>query len=635
MGYGRGGDAGRGAGRSEARAARGGRPEARQALQARGDAGELSRTALSCDGRGYPSLKSLAGTYRLGDMELRVDHVQGDPFASPSRLSVFVPMEVAGFPGGLWDRPHRARALADLLLRRMGRSLAQASRQVGGSGKSGVLSTAACPGPEVLERSACSVGPRGVLLRLEAGLPAHGRTVDGRGVERILCSLVPGCARGSLLASSLAEGEARAAVDLADDQLFVRGELERLGLVAFVADGSVLPRESGVSSLPMPGALPFSSPDSLRVTLDLPHRGPTPGMGVPRGVTLVVGGGYHGKTTLLRALQEGVYDHVAGDGRELVLTDDTAFKLRAEDGRRVTDVDVSPFISRLPGAAGAPRDTSRFSTHDASGSTSQAASLVEAVDAGARVLLVDEDTCASNFMVRDALMASVVSRDHEPITPFVERVRELWERRGVSSVIVAGSSGAFFFVADAVLQMDRYRARDITREARAACEAHPADRPRTAPAARSWEDGADEEPGAPRLLRLGRGVGGRGAGRPCGEGGRGRGDGRGAARPSRGDGRVKVRAHGLDQVEVGPLQADLRLVEQLVDPDQVQALGQMLRWALTGPGLSGRAVSRVEDDVWAQVSRAGLAGLSGGDPGCRLALPRPLELDACLNRLRG
>ncbi|WP_270575575.1 ABC-ATPase domain-containing protein, partial [Candidatus Collinsella stercoripullorum] len=269
------------------------------------------------------------------------------------------------------------------------------------------------------------------------------------------------------------------AADLADDRRFVREELARRGLVAFVADGSVLPRESGVSARPMEGARPFTSPESMRVVLDLPHRGPTPGMGVRRGITLIVGGGYHGKSTLLRALQEGVYDHVAGDGRELVVTDAAAVKLRAEDGRPVRETDISLFIGELPDG----RDTARFTTADASGSTSQAAAVVEALDAGSRVLLVDEDTSATNFMVRDALMEAVVSGGDEPITPFVERVRDLWERAGVSCVIVAGSSGAFFSVADTVVQMDRYEARDITDRVRAVCR----------------DLGAPETPRAPRF----------------------------------------------------------------------------------------------------------------------------------------
>ncbi|MEE8717630.1 MAG: ABC-ATPase domain-containing protein [Coriobacteriales bacterium] len=586
----------------------------------------LRRAIVELDRRGYPAYKPLRGGYDFGDFTLSIDHVQGDPFAAPSKLSAFVAADVAGFPREWVDDPYLRRALEDCLVRRLSGELARRSFRARGSGKSGLLATSR-PGPEVIERTACQVVPEGVIARFEAGFPAAGRSILADELVEMLLDLVPRAVRASLMADALPAGMARRAVELADDQRFVRGELERRGLVCFVADGSVLPRESGVSSRPMRDALPFRSPDSLRVTLDLPHRGQTAGMGVPRGVTLIVGGGYHGKTTLLKAIEAGVYDHVAGDGRELVLTDATACKLRAEDGRLVSDVDVSPFIGELPDGT----DTHHFSTLDASGSTSQAASLMEDVQAGARALLVDEDTCAANFMVRDALMQRVVSADHEPITPFVERVRELWERRGVSTVIVAGSSGAFFFVADTVIQMDSYRALDITERVRRACAEAEGDRPRQAPAEGSALSGSDE-PGRDRVVE----AAGASRGRQRRGGARGRG---GQGRPSDGagadEGRVKVRSSGLDEIEVGQARADLRLVEQLVDPEQLDALAQMVRWAAARGLLSGTPVDRVVDEVMEQVGGDGLASVADSCPACGLAMPRTQEVYACLNRLRG
>lgn len=425
---------------------------------------DLQRELERIDRRGYPAYKDLRGQYDFGDFVLSIDHVQGDPFASPSSMSVRVPNEVLHIPAGLWDEAHRRTALEDVLLRRFSRALAACSMRAGGSGKSGVLATTR-PGQEVLARSACEVRGGAVTLRFEAGLPAHGRTVDGRAAAKMLLDFVPECVERTLFVDDGLLDQAWAAVELADDQRAAREQMEASDLVAFVANGSILPRESGVSQRPLKSALAFEAPAEQRVVLDLPHRGKVAGMGIKRGVTLIVGGGYHGKSTLLRALQDGVYNHVAGDGRELVLTDSTAVKLRAEDGRAVSGVDISLFIRDLPDG----RDTSRFSTVDASGSTSQAAATVEACEAGARALLIDEDTSATNFMVRDALMEAVVAREFEPITPFVERVRDLWERAGVSSIIVAGSSGAYFSVADAVLQMDRYRVHDITAHARAVC----------------------------------------------------------------------------------------------------------------------------------------------------------------------
>ncbi len=651
---------------------------------------DLRRRLVAIDRRGYPAYKELRGVYNLGTFELSIDHVQGDPFAAPSELSVFVPMEALGLPLEFMDVPHRRIAVEDLLVRRFAREAARVSCTVGGSGRSGLIATSA-PGPEVLARSACDLYEDGAVLRFVAGFPAHGRSTDARSLARMLLELVPRCVERALTArgpqavgadaavraeavrgrhaergatpDGVAEAwdgdllqAARAAADLADDQAAVRAELRRRGLVTFVADGAVLPRASGVSARPLAGATPFRSPASLRVVLDLPHRGPTPGMGIPRGVTLIVGGGYHGKSTLLKALQEGVYNHVAGDGRELVVTDATAVKLRAEDGRAVQVVDIAPFISNLPDG----RDTRSFSTEDASGSTSQAAGTVEALEAGARVLLMDEDTSATNFMVRDELMEAVVAAEHEPITPFVERVRGLWERRGVSTVLVVGSSGAFFPVADTVLQMDRYEARDVTERVRAVCsgrgirtvaDAAAAGGVRTvagAPeddvavarerdAVRSKVDGGTvpidalgERSGRRLVLRAGTTGGGSRGGWHGGSHAGGR------PRAGAGKDRLKVRVQGRDGFSVGGGSADLRLVEQLVDAEQTAALAQLARLVLERRLLDGsRALVEVVDGLLDELDRDGWEALAGGRAvACGLALPRRQEVFACLNRWR-
>ena len=165
-----------------------------------------------------------------------------------------------------------------------------------------------------------------------------------------------------------------------------------------------------------------------------------------------------------------MYDHISGDGREYVITDGDAVKIRAEDGRSIKGTDISMFINDLPNG----KDTKRFSTADASGSTSQAANVIESMEAGASLFLIDEDTSATNFMIRDELMQRVIHRDMEPITPFIDRIRELYESYGISTVIVAGSSGAYFHVADSIIQMDRYVPKDITDYAKKEAESTPA-----------------------------------------------------------------------------------------------------------------------------------------------------------------
>ncbi len=558
------------------------------------DARDLRHMLDDIDRRGYPAYKGLRGSYAFEGFDLAIDHVQGDPFAAPSSLACCLSHGQAGWPERLFDTPWRRVAFEDFLVRRFARAAARWSHKAGGSGKSGYLGTSR-PGPEVFERSACVVGTRGFEVRFEAGFPAHGRTVDASALARMLFDFVPRMVDEALVCHERDLAQAQAAADLADDQHALREELQARGLVAFIADGSVLPRESGVSSRPMPGARPFVSPESLRVTVELPHRGAVSGMGIRRGVTLIVGGGYHGKSTLLQALQEGVYDHIAGDGRELAVCDASAVKLRAEDRRAVHETDISLFIDNLPNKA----DTRRFSTADASGSTSQAASCVEALEAGAQALLIDEDTSATNFMVRDELMAAVVSCEHEPITPFVERVRDLWEQAGVSSVIVVGSSGAFFSQADVVIQMDDYEALDITGRVREVCAEH----------------GAPEGVRAPGFaLPAARG--------PI------------ALRGCTGQ-RVKVRS-SRDAIQVGEGGADLRLMEQVVDHEQAAALAQMVRYAAERGLLSGRdSIAHIVEAVYAEVAQSGLDVLDAhGSAGCGLALPRPQEFAAALNRWR-
>ena len=396
--------------------------------------------------------------YQFPDYQLFIEHVQGDPFAAPSALRIFVPHSKAKFPERYyWDKCSKV-ALQDALLRRFAEISAKFCYQAKGSGKSGVIQVSHC-GQEVLERTACEITKEGIHIRFFVGFPANGRTINSGELEKILFVYLPKCVEMSLYHRKVPERETEQVICLKEDQRVIREELKKRGLIAFVANGSILPRQSGNSDLPMKDAVPFQSPKSMEITIQLRHRGSITGMGIRKGITLIAGGGYHGKSTLLEALEKGVYDHIAGDGREFVITDDTAWKLRAEDGRKIKDVDISLFINHLPNG----RNTRRFSTLDASGSTSQAANIIEAIEAKSQVLLIDEDTSATNFMVRDEqLMQRVIQKDKEPITPFLERARDLYEKAGISTILVVGSCGSYFYIADQIIQMDNYCPVDIT-----------------------------------------------------------------------------------------------------------------------------------------------------------------------------
>ena len=550
------------------------------------------------DHRGYPAYKDTRGTYQFPGYVLSIDHVQGDPFASPSKVSVHVKGKTAAFPQELYREAHQRIALQDELTRQFGRRAEQFAFKAKGSGKSGLISVSRC-GQEVLERTACRIDPSSgdIILRMEIGFPANGRTINARELEKILFDFVPECVKHALLYKNVDAKRLRSIIDLAEDQHYIREMLPKMGLCAFVADGSILPRESGISPRPMKGGVKFRSPKELEVAMELPHRGKITGMGIRKGITLIVGGGYHGKSTLLKALELGVYDHIAGDGREYVITDHTAMKIRAEDGRSIRKTDISMFINDLPNG----RDTVGFCTEDASGSTSQAANVVESIEAGASLLLIDEDTSATNFMIRDELMQRVIHRDMEPITPFIERIRELYEDYGISTVIVAGSSGAYFHIADTIIQMDRYVPKDITEYAKKEAESYPVITGPEAPA---------EKP-----------------------------DFRRCPQPSpafKGNDRIKMKTLSREGVMINKETIDLRYVEQIADSEQVTALGYCMRYAQKHI-LNGRKDLRQVVEELEQVMEKGtLSALceSSSSVSC-MAMPRKQEIFACFNRYRG
>ena len=549
------------------------------------------------DHRGYPAYKDTKGTYQFPGYVLSIDHVQGDPFASPSKVSVHVKGKNAAFPQELYREKHQRTALQDELTRQFGRRAEQFAFKAKGSGKSGLILVSRC-GQEVLERTACRIDPEtgDIILRMEIGFPANGRTINARELEKILFEFVPECVKHALFYKNMDAKRLRSVVDLAEDQHYIREMLPKMGLCAFVADGSILPRESGISPRPMKGGVKFRSPKELEVTLELPHRGKITGMGIRKGITLIVGGGYHGKSTLLKALELGVYDHIAGDGREYVITDSTAVKIRAEDGRSIRKTDISMFINDLPNG----KDTVGFCTEDASGSTSQAANVVESIEAGASLLLIDEDTSATNFMIRDELMQRVIHRDMEPITPFIERIRELYEDYGISTVIVAGSSGAYFHIADTIIQMDRYVPKDITEYAKKEAESYP------------MLTGPEEKAEKPDFRRC--------------------------PQPSpafKGNDRIKMKTMGREAVMINKETIDLRYVEQITDSEQVTALGYCVRYAQKHL-LNGRKDLRQIVEELEQVMEKGtLSALceSSSSVAC-MAKPRRQEIFACFDRCR-
>lgn len=563
---------------------------------------QLKELLHSINRKSYPAYKSLRGAYQFDRYILSIDHVQGDPFASPSHISVKLSHRDTGFPAEYYKDSLTCITLGDFLNRQFEQQVNRYTFRAKGSGKSGLISVSHC-GQEVLARTACEITEKGITARFFIGFPANGRTINSPELEKILFDFLPVCIHKAFFYRNLDPEALRKAICLAEDQAFIRQELKKRSLVAFVSDGAILPRESGISSRPMKNSIPFVSPESLRVSMELPHRGTITGMGIPCGITLIVGGGYHGKSTLLNALELGIYDHISGDGREYVITDPSAQKLRSEDGRFIKDVNISLFINDLPNK----KDTLCFSTEDASGSTSQAAGIVESMEAGSKVFLLDEDTSATNFMVRDSFMQRVICREKEPITPFLERARDLYEKAGISTILVAGSSGAFFHIADTVIQMDNYHPVDITSVTKKLCQEYPLS---------DIEAPAFRFPESHRIMTRAKVTSSR------------------HSRPGQPE-RLKTKVHGKDGFSLGKTEVDLRYVEQLIDSEQTASLALLLKYACEHLIDGKRTLPEIITYLDTQLKRQGLSFFSEGSyiP-CGYAMPRIQEIYSCFNRYR-
>ncbi|ADD02262.1 ABC transporter, ATPase, predicted [Thermoanaerobacter italicus Ab9] len=557
---------------------------------------DLKKKLDKIDGKGYKAYKDLEGEYEFEKFILYIDHVQGDPFASPSRIRIRVPQNIADFEFSMYNNPSRQVALEDFLIRSVFEVIKKLP-SLKGTGHSGDIYIDK-GGQQIIKRSAMVVNKDYVEARLSVGLPAFGRRINSSGAKRIFLEFLPQIVEKGLLKKNLNIQDIWLWVETVEDQDYLRSQLKERGLVAFVADGAILPRESGISDRPLKSGnvVPFESPNSLRVKFQLPNRGEITGMGIPEGVTLIVGGGYHGKSTLLQAIQKGVYNHIPGDGREFVITVADAVKIRAEDGRRIEKVDISPFINNLPNNI----DTTRFTTENASGSTSQAANIIEAIEIGTSLLLLDEDTSATNFMIRDARMQKLIAKKEEPITPFIDRVKQLYKDKGISTILVMGGSGDYFDVADCVIKMHDYKPYDVTQEAKKIAKEFKTNR--------KVEGNNEPIVIKPRVpLKKGLEIKGK-----------------------------KIKSKDEDTIKFGYQEIELDYVEQLVDKSQTNAIGEIIRYIADKYVDEKSNIKEILEKVYQDINKKGLDVVShfyGKHPG-NLALPRLYEIAAALNRLR-
>lgn len=552
---------------------------------------DLKRELEKIDGRGYKTYKTLEGQYSFEDYILSIDHVQGDPFASPSRIRVIVNSN-NNFPKNLFDEKYKKITICDFLTRLFSKNIYKYGEKVFGSGKSGLIEISKCS-QQVIERTSIIINNEKIEARFYVGFPARGRSVLSKELEKILFNIIPNIVKNTLIYNNINIKALNDKLKLLEDQEFIRKQLKDKKLIAFIANNSILPRESGISQKPLKDGKKFISPKELEVEFNTPNRGLIKGMGIPEGITLIVGGGYHGKSTLLKALELGVYNHIEGDGREFVITDNTALKVRAEDGRAITKTDISLFINNLPNG----KDTKKFYTENASGSTSQAANIIEGIESGTKLFLIDEDTSATNFMIRDSVMQQLVSKDKEPITPFIDVARRLYKQKGISTILVAGSSGDFFDIADLVIQMDNYEPYEVTKKAKALSRG-----------ITNVNENLKVDIDFNRVILKGT-----------------------IESSPKG---VKVKTLGKDGISINKENIDLRAVEQIVDNEQLNTIGAIMKYAenkLMGKNLT---LAQIADNITEELKNnlIGIENIKGGYGS--FAIVRKQEIMCAYNRYR-
>ncbi|MCF8777880.1 ABC-ATPase domain-containing protein [Vibrio sp. IRLE0018] len=528
----------------------------------------------------YRAYQQIKGQYDFTDFDLYIDHIQSDPFASASRFRAFRAWSLTGLS---WLKEESAAfqlGARDFIAR----SFAEFAKQENAIAIS-------LHGQTVLDSTSVLFTEEGIELRFRVNLPAEGRDILAKKAINIITFHLPKFIRRSTIERELDKEALLTHCQVVEDQEALREQLEVNGLVSFVANGSILPRVAGNCDLPMKDAVEFTAPESLQVTLHAPNRGHVTGLGIPKGITLIVGGGFHGKSTLLNAIERSIYNHIPGDGREYIVTDGSAMKIRAEEGRCVHHLNLSNYINHLPMG----KDTADFTTQDASGSTSQAAWLQESVEAGASTLLIDEDTSATNFMIRDERMQALVAKGDEPITPLVDRIGQLRDELAISTIIVMGGSGDYLDVADNVIQMHDYQALDVTEKAKEVIQLHPTQRHN--------ESEAPLVTFPPRALHCS------------------------ALMNILTDGKFRVSAKGKDSLRFGKEFTDLSALEQLESSDEVNAIGWVWYQLAQNAGWNSNPAKQINEllgDAWFQNMP------QHGD----LAKPRPIDVMAALNRMR-
>jgi predicted ABC-class ATPase len=564
------------------------------------DTNIIKNKLAAMDGKDYAAYQSLLGTYDFDLFTLIIQQIPKDPYAPPHTgiYRIQVPRNDNRIIPLTTETKIQNIACSDFLARRFFDASRQIAKGIRGTGFSGII-TINQPGQAILERNSVIITNDMIEIRCFLGLPAKGRKITSQIAESLLIDELTSIVEESLLQARLDQKTLETHIAVAEDAEYLRNKLKSLGLIAFIADNSILARESGTSDKPMTdlSAIPCSSPKSLMKEIVLPHAGKVGGMGIPKGITLITGGGFHGKSTLLKALEVGIYNHIPGDGRERCVSNSQSVKIRAYSGRLVEKTDISPFIKNLP----YQNDTTSFCTENASGSTSQAASIIEAIEVGAELLLMDEDTCATNFMIRDSKMQQLVNKEDEPITTFIDKAQQLYSEMNISTVIVLGGVGDYFDISDLVIQMKKYQPTDVTSKSREIVKMFPGKR-------------KNEDAGSTFTIR---------ERIPISE----------SIDPYNDYGKFAIYAKETHRLNFGNQVIDLSDLEQLIELSQTKALGFAIEYAKKIMN-EEMTLREVVYQIIQDIDEHGIDVISDKISG-HFACFRSLELAFALNRLRG
>jgi predicted ABC-class ATPase len=561
------------------------------------DRKEFYNLLAEIDGKPFSEYERLIGDFDFARYVIKCSKIEMARDGENPVFNIRVPQSIAELPGHLYDSPVRRTALEDYLTRNLCAVTGRIARfnESGWARRNIIIAE---PGQKILPRTSVAVTKEYIDARIRIALPykvyvSGERLVDGEMARKVFFEDLPEIVSSSIFCCNLDLGAAEEFVNGMEDADRVRQTLATLGLVGFVGEGSLLAREQGSDEPDLSHIAPFEVADDARTEIDVPNAGKIAGLGIPAGLTVVLGDAANGRKDFMSALAAGVFNHIPGDGRETVITVSDAVQVAVDRDRVVQEVNITPFLTESENG-----NPASYSTRSADSFISQAAATIEALEVGARVLIVDENTSASAFLTTDARVAGLLGAT--PRASLAQRARQMVDELGISLVIGGENLVAEYIpIADTVLKVEDFQVTNITEEAKALNLALPPEAPvvNLAPMlARSrWimPSSIDAAVGSKDVV---------------------------------------ISALDLNAIQFGRSVIELDSVPQIADESQTLTIGLLLYYAKLRYMQEGYPLREMLDMIDRDLSSEGLGTISRDLRG-DLARPRRYELAAALNRL--